>query len=668
MIQFTQKERDRLRGKAADFAGALGRVREQVKEVYEGAVLVPDKGIGNWSMYYFCPHCSLPLRFSREKSREHTCQKCGGTYRGEPYDSSWWGKINSLNAEAAYQMGLLYLLTGDAGYGRKAAEIMLAYAEYYPGYETHGDIPYNGPGKANAQTLDEAVFLRNFAFAFDLVQDCMSPDEQETVKRRMFLCGGQFLMEHRNRQVHNHEVITNAALGVLGILLDCGEMIQKGVYGDYGLLYQLEHGMQEDCLWFEGTFGYHYYALENFFSYEKFAVHTPHSNMGHPNYRKMMEAVLDYIEEDGSFPLLNDINAGHGKLEEKEIYEFAYPYFPSDRMAMILNLITSRRGRDNLEALLYGVPRLPDTAPVFRNFYSDKGSGYTVLRGPEQRYLIFKHGSYGGEHDHYDRLGISYSSHGVQAVPDIGTTGYGAVLHYDYYKNTGAHNTVCIGEANQPPVQARATRYEEKEGIVYVEAEADWREPYRMPDSFTIVQWEEEPYKNVSMKRKIAWAQDYFADLFIVRGAGAHTIDWTVHIAGERLNAGQEEKGPEQLSCKKPLKYLHDISYQSAPCAVRSDYRLRSDGVELSLWSCAEQGTFYHAKGPDNPSVRDMEYLIWRVCADQAVFLNVFQTKKRGDRTVPITGVSCERENGRLKAVIHKENGAETIWFDNIFS
>jgi hypothetical protein len=49
-------------------------------------------------------------------------------------------------------------------------------------------------------------------------------------------------------------------------------------------------------------------------------------------------------------------------------------------------------------------------------------------------------------------LDISYLAYGKRISPDLGTTGYGAVLHYDYYKNTGSHNTVNIGEENQSPV------------------------------------------------------------------------------------------------------------------------------------------------------------------------------------------------------------------------
>ena len=92
----------------------------------------------------------------------------------------------------------------------------MAYAKYYPDYEIHGNIPYNGPGRSGAQTLDEANFQRSFAMAYDILSECMSEEEKIYIRDRMFLPGAQFLLEHRHKQLHNHEVIINSAIAVIG--------------------------------------------------------------------------------------------------------------------------------------------------------------------------------------------------------------------------------------------------------------------------------------------------------------------------------------------------------------------------------------------------------------------------------------------------------------------
>lgn len=658
MIQFTEEEINQLQSKAVKSDYIMELLKNQIKVVYEEPLLVPEVGIGNWSMYYFCKECSVQLIFDRKKPFEHVCPHCNKAYTGEPYDSTWWGIINSENYKASYAMGLLYVLTDAKEYGRKAADIMLTYAKYYLDYEVHGDIPYNGPGKANAQTLDEAIFIRTFAMTYDLISNCMTEEEQTKVKECLLIPGGEFLMEHRHPQIHNHEVIIDSAIAIVGILFEREDMIHAGLHSKYGLIYQLEHGMQEDYMWFEGTFGYHYYALESFFAFEKFAIHTQYSNIKHPNYQNMLELILEYVQEDGKFPLLNDIYVGHGGLAEKYIYEFAYKHLPSKKMLQIINLVYKKQERKNLDAFFYGVSEFQEADVVFKDYHSDKGSGHTILRGEDGRYLIFKHGSFGGEHDHYDCLGISYQEYGKRIAPDMGTTGYGALLHYEYYKNTGTHNTVTIGEENQPPVCGKTLRYETVDGITYIEAKADWSVPYEIPDSFVIKQWDEECYQNVSMIRKIAWANDYMVDVFIVDGVQDKTIDWTLHIDGERITKESEETKVLCFSDKKPLKYLKDVTCLNNKGMVKSTFV--NENVKTNLFSYISSGQIFFANGPDNPSIQELSYIIQRVNGRKAMFVNVLQSYKEEES---IKYVSCLTVGNEIHIKIGKEE-EETIVFD----
>ncbi len=456
-------------------------------------------------------------------------------------------------------MGLIHLITGEADYARKAVEIMMEYSRYYKDYEVHGNIPYNGPGKSGAQTLDEANFLRSFAMSYDLLSDFMTEEEKEFIGKEMLIPGAEFLMEHRHNQLHNHEVIISSAIAVIGLIFGIDRYIQFAVYEPYGILYQLENGVLPDHMWFEGALGYHFYALTSFFAYEKFALHTPHSHIGHPNYKAMMELLASYLEPGFRIPMLNDTNYGHTS-SSLYLYEFAYRELGGEKLLFILNQLYEEEKRDNLEAFIYGAEELPKCSMEPGNYHVEAGqSGSTILRGKDERYLLIKHDRYGGEHDHYDRLGISYLAHGKRISPDLGTTGYGAVMHYDFYKNTGSHNTVNIDGDNQAPVNARLTRYEEKDGGIYVEAEADWTKPYEMPDSFTIVQWKEETYRPVKMVRKIAWEEDYFAEVFQVKGAGKDLpVDWVMHFSGNRIKQ-PEGMEIEKFSDRKPYSYLHHM-------------------------------------------------------------------------------------------------------------
>lgn len=660
MIQFTEEEVNHLRKKGDHCPEAVERIKRGISWIMEEPVQVPKTGIANWSLYYYCPKCSVQLKFNRHDGCHHSCPSCKTVFSGEPYDSTWWGIINTNNYTAACDLGLLYIITGEEGYARKAVAIMLEYAKYYRGYEIHGNIPYNGPGKAGAQTLDEANFLRSFAIAYDLLSDWMSREERDAVRDELLLAGGEFLIKHRHNQLHNHEVIINSAIAIIGLIFGVERYVQFAVYEPYGILYQLENGMLNNHMWFEGAFGYHFYALNSFFVFEKFALHTPHSHIKHPNYRDMMELLVSYLEPGFHIPMLNDTNFGH-IASSFQLYEFAYREIGGDKLLYVLNQLYSREKRDNQEAFIYGVDQLPECSCDFPNYHVESGQcGSTVLRGADDRYLLFKHDSYGGEHDHYDRLAISYLAYGKRIAPDLGTTGYGAMMHYDYYKNTGSHNTIVIGEENQAPVNGILRRYEERNGAIFVEAEADWTVPCRMPDSFTIVQWKEENYRTVRMRRAIVWTNDYFVDTVTVTGADPTVpIDWVMHFSGEMIS-GPKGKPMKVFSEKKPYKHIHDVrqtKMSGVSIPVITVYK--DEGIVTQVYGAGMGQTLFCGLGPDNPSVSDINYRIERACGEQAVFVHVITSS---DGKSKVKGVSFSEKDARLIVRVTGADGCERVF------
>jgi hypothetical protein len=68
------------------------------------------------------------------------------------------------------------------------------------------------------------------------------------------------------------------------------------------------------------------------------------------------------------------------------------------------------------------------------------------MAAPQQALLI-KHSPW-GEHDHYDRLGLMLWHRNGWLLTDMGTTGYGAKMHYDYYKNSATQ--YALRKSEQP--------------------------------------------------------------------------------------------------------------------------------------------------------------------------------------------------------------------------
>lgn len=685
MIQFNRDEQEEIRYRGRRYPELLEKWKDDVRESVEGELLVPKTGIADWVLYYYCPDCSVSLIFDRKNPDRHICPCCRKIFTGKPYDGAWWGMINGQNCRNAFVMAVIWMASGEEVYARTASNLLVEYARNYPNYEVHGNIPYNGPGRSGAQTLDEANFLRSFAMTYDILSDYMSEEEKKLVRDNMLLPGAEFLLEHRHNQLHNHEVIINSAVAVIGILFSREDYVKEALYEKYGLIYQLEHGVLENHLWFEGTFGYHFYALQSFLAFEKFARHTSYGNIFHPNYRYMFESPFHYLMADGSIPMMNDTNYGHFS-RMKPLYEFAYRELGGEKLAFILNTEYRTKKRDNLEAFLYGADEIPQIMLPLQNYHTGVGKpGHTILRGRDDRYLLFKHDSYGGEHDHYDRLGISFYAYGQPIARDLGTTGYGAKLHYDYYKNTGTHNTMVIGEENQAPVDGKLIRYEEEDNVIYVEAEADWTAPYQMPDTFTIRQWSEENYRTVVMRRKIAWTESYFVEVFLAeRIPEGRTADWVIHVSGRNISgetrgfggeikeAGMQEEvsvdAPERYFEKKPFCNLKDVKLTCMGKAGSYQRTYRNTGgksgndVFTTVFGMKNGQTLIDAVGPDNPSTEDISYIIERRESGSVCFAHVIESWKEEPT---IKQVEFEEENGVLKITVAKTGGEKK---DFVFS
>ena len=137
MIQFTEQEILHLQEKGKRQPQAIWNLKKATKEIMADPIRVPTTGIANWTLYYYCPNCSVSLSYDRNDGFHHRCPSCGQVFSGEPYDSAWWGITNNKNYTAAFQMGLISRITGEMEYARKAIDIMAEYARYYNGYEVH---------------------------------------------------------------------------------------------------------------------------------------------------------------------------------------------------------------------------------------------------------------------------------------------------------------------------------------------------------------------------------------------------------------------------------------------------------------------------------------------------------------------------------------------------
>ncbi|MGR5001989.1 heparinase II/III domain-containing protein [Vibrio celticus] len=659
MIQFSQPQLERIRRKATP--STIKQIKQDNQVVLENEILVPEDNRATWNLYYFCPEHGVRLTWNRHNSEEHCCPVDGKVFTGEPYDGAWWRWLNGLNAKACRELGLLWQITGEQHYFDKVKAILLQYAKYYPDYEEHGGIPYNGPGKANAQTLCEANCNLDFALGYDFVCEALSGEERQYIEERLLREGAEFLMQHRTDQLHNHEMKINATIGVIGLLLNEEKYLDFALHSKYGIHYQLEHGMSAEGLWFEGSVHYHYYALQALLAFEKLARNTDYSVRSNPNYHTMLQFPLKLVLNTGDFPKLNDCIAGQEKLNHVHLFEFAYAEFQTPIFGAALNTIYQSMSRDNIDALLYGVDELPKLPTITGDAIHAPDSGITICVNQERNHsMLYKHAPYGGEHDHYDRLGLILIKDGKEILPDLGTTGYGAELHYGYYKNTSSHNTLVVNQSNQTPTVPQLKHYIERYEFTFVDALVDWGLPAATVDSHTLVHWDEESYKDIEFRRSILWLGDAAIEINQVSNPHEQQLDLTLHTRGEMIDSSVELETVDN-PLEGPLVRMKDCkAITELPSLIKFDYDVALDTAYSQTIFSEGADSILTGKAPDNPATSDLSYVLLR--SKQAKLKSMVLHDLEGDRSI----ASVEWMGNRLTIAMDQKGIRQvmTVRFD----
>lgn len=637
MLQFTDKELIKMRKRTKSMRPVIENMKKLCSNALEYGVKVPSTSAATWIMYFTCPEDSGDLIYDYSNNSEFECSVCHKKYSGEPYLGAWWRFTVEEITDEALAAAQLWLILSDETYSDMAKEVLIRFADAYPNYELHGGIMYNNPGRVASQTLCEALTLRKWAQIYDMLKDTFSCDEKRHIEQDLLTPSVQVLIEQRMDQIHNHEVVINSSMGIAGCILGRDDIVEHAVESKYGLRYQLEHGVLDDGFWFEGTIHYHYFAFQAFMEFEKVARRTKYSMINEPHYRRMMQTPLRFMQNDYHMPCLGD-GRGDGMFEElAHYYEFPYHIYRDDISAMLLNEIYMRTPRNDREVLLYGEDEIhPTGRMVLEDYHDNEASGLTIFRGGKGEYLLIKHGKFGGEHDHYDKLGIHFMVGGNDVIEDLGTVYYGAPHHYQYFKNTFTHNTVCVDTMNQPPCNGKTINYEKRADGTYLEAHADWTHGSIEIDSFTIKQWDDEAYSKIIMRRAILFCEDYFLEAFMVKGGKGHNVDWIVHPQGNAI-LPDIELHPTYLGDSTPIQFMCDIKGTDRKGIVQTQWRT-SAGV-LSLYSTASADTqLIYAKGPNNPTDSFLQYFIQRSYdLDEIVFMNAFEISEGASHITDLT-------------------------------
>lgn len=174
-------ERAKERVKKLDWAANVyDKMKKNADKILSEAIDIPAVG-GQWYHHYVCKKCGTRLEYTDKK---HLCPKCKTEYTGWPYDEVIAGRKHRENMKAIETLGMVYAITEDEKYAKKAGEILLAYAERYTSFPFHdykGGTMKRG-ARMLAQTLDESVSIIGVVWGYDLIYSSKSLTDADREK------------------------------------------------------------------------------------------------------------------------------------------------------------------------------------------------------------------------------------------------------------------------------------------------------------------------------------------------------------------------------------------------------------------------------------------------------------------------------------------------------
>ncbi|QDG36868.1 alginate lyase family protein [Alteromonas mediterranea] len=392
----------------------------------------------------------------------------------------------------AQKAGVLYQVLEDEKYAKYIRDMLFQYEAMYKDLPLHPQKRSYARGKLFWQCLNDSNWLVYMSQAYDAIYDYLSADERKTLEDNLFRPFADFISLENPQffnRVHNHSTWGIAAVGMIGLVMNDEELIQRALYGieDDGLevggkdndggtikvegqrkgfFANLEEPFSPDGYYTEGPY-YQRYAMYPFLI---FALAMENSRpdlkvLQHKNgvLLKGVNALLNLSDADGEFFPLNDGQKGMSYHSASLVTAVDLAYFYGEKDPQLLSIVEKQNQvllqESGLSAAI-GVrdgkakPFAKDSVNLSDGPDGQQG-GVGILRyGNEDLTLVFKYAAQGLSHGHYDKLSFSLYEKGDEVLQDYGLArfvnieqkGGGNYLKENatWAKTTIAHNTLSI--------------------------------------------------------------------------------------------------------------------------------------------------------------------------------------------------------------------------------
>jgi hypothetical protein len=400
-------------------------------------------------------------------------------------------KKNFLNLQ---QAGVLYQILEDEKYAIYVRDMLLEYAKLYPTLPVHPQTRSYARGKLFWQCLNDSNWLVYTSQAYDCIYDFVTEEERATLENDLFIPFANFISEGNPQffnRVHNHSTWGNVAVGMIALVMDNDELLEKALYGlktdnlevgmkdndggfikvegqKVGFLANIDEPFSPDGYYTEGPY-YQRYAMYPFLIFAQ-ALNNVKPELKIFEHKdgvllKAVEALINLSDADGDFFPINDGQKGMSYYSRELITAVDIAYHFGGNNPQLLSIAKKQNSvvlDDTGIAVAKGV-RDGKAVPFIKKSieFSDGPNGNQgalgILRNQGLE-LVYKYAAHGLSHGHYDKLSFALHDNGEEVIQDYGLArfvnieqkGGGNYLKENktWAKETIAHNTITQNETS----------------------------------------------------------------------------------------------------------------------------------------------------------------------------------------------------------------------------
>ena len=310
LISCTQAELERLR-QAYRSTGpeheAVAKVVDRARQALDKPVEFPPRG-GQHNQWYQCDNCQMGLITIDDT--HHQCPRCEKIYSGAPYDDVIFRRQHGRNLSNMINCAWAYAITGNQEYAVLSGQVLRGYAQRYLQYPLHnaGLKAYKkGGGHIYPQTLDEAgIMCGSIAPAYDLIYNstALSDLDHQLIETKLIEPMLQNIDKYKAGKSNWH-TWHNAAFLWGGAVIGEVDWLRKAITAPgNGFSYQMKASVSGDGMWYENSWGYHFYTLSALVKLAKGARRLGIDVWHHPDLKKMFTLPGAYAMPIGSLPRL----------------------------------------------------------------------------------------------------------------------------------------------------------------------------------------------------------------------------------------------------------------------------------------------------------------------------------------------------------------------------